>query len=365
MKLLSAVLLLLFAAVGFPSGDAIIGQHPRILIKNHHCPNKNVNFWLYSKATRDAPVKLDPLKLNPKDFNPPRPLKILLHGFTGNHDSAPNNYIRPVLLDNEDVYVISVDYARLVKPPDYIASVRNLPLASKCLAQLINNLVKQGLVQHDQIHIIGFSLGAHVAGQTANHVQRKLKRITGLDPAMPLISEKNQKRLDINDADFVDVIHTDRVYGMGQPVGHVDFYPNYGSHQPGCRKEKPLTPHVCNHNRAPRYYGESINSTLGFWGSRCTRKEYVKSRCPKNSPQALMGYHATKKLEGSFFPVTGSKAPFALGKDKQADSTTNEEDFDSEFDLDSMPNEFEDDYEPKWDEIYPELETNDVEIIEE
>ncbi|XP_060666568.1 phospholipase A1-like [Drosophila nasuta] len=358
MKLLSAVLLLLFAAVGFPSGEAIIGPHRCIVVKNHNCPNQNVKFWLYSKTTRDAPVKLDPLKLNPKDFNPPRPLKILLHGFTGNSDSAPNNYIRPALLNNEDVYVISVDYARLVNAPCYITSIRNLPLVSKCLAQLINNLVKQRLVQHDQIHIIGFSLGAHVAGQTANHVQRKLTRITGLDPAKPFINGNSYKRLDISDADFVDVIHTDRILGLGEPVGHVDFYPNYGSHQPGCRKENPLTPQVCNHDRAPRYYGESINSTLGFWGSRCTRKEYVKRRCPKNSPQVLMGYHASKKLEGSFFPVTDSKAPFALGKNKQADSTTNDENFDSEFDLESMPTEFKDDY-----EICPELDSN--EIIEE
>ena len=42
-------------------------------------------------------------------------------------------------------------------------------------------------------------------------------------------------RIDKTDAIFVDNIHTDvRVAGIGQAVGHVDFFPNNGKKQPGC-----------------------------------------------------------------------------------------------------------------------------------
>lgn len=123
---------------------------------------------------------MNPLKLNPWDFQPRKPLKFLLHGYTGDKDFSPNSHIRPELLHYENVYVISVDYGPLVPYPCYFSAVQNLPLASKCLAHLINNLVEQNIVSNDDIHIIGFSLGAQVAGQTANYVQRKLKRITGI-----------------------------------------------------------------------------------------------------------------------------------------------------------------------------------------
>lgn len=122
---------------------------------------------------------LDPLNLQKADFPVRRPVKILIHGYTGHRDFAPNTFIRPVLLQHENVYVISPDYGPLVREPCYTSAVENLPLAARCLAQLINNLVDGGIVQNEDLHVIGFSLGAQVAGQTANYVKKKLQRITG------------------------------------------------------------------------------------------------------------------------------------------------------------------------------------------
>lgn len=57
-----------------------------------------------------------------------------------------------------------------------------------------------------------------------------------MDPAGPLFEHVDEsERLDAGDADFVDVIHTCTIlYGMKEPVGHVDFYPNGGNNQAGC-----------------------------------------------------------------------------------------------------------------------------------
>ncbi|KNC28693.1 hypothetical protein FF38_09439 [Lucilia cuprina] len=287
-----------------------------VVIRNMKCPNENVTFWLYNKQTADSPVKLDPLNLQPKDFQPRKPLFIVLHGYTGDRDYSPNRYIRPALLESQDVYVISVDYGALVPYPCYFAAVENLPLASKCLAHLINNLVDQGVVNNDDIHMIGFSLGAQVAGQTTNYLKRRLKRITGLDPAKPMfITVGSDRKLDPTDAEFVDVIHTDVLgRGMLRTMGHVDFYPNIGPYQPGCQEENMEDPGSCNHDRAPQYYAESIRSNKGFWAYSCPSWLHnIFGLCNTQSNDEIMGFHVNQSASGSFFLKTANQTPFALG----------------------------------------------------
>lgn len=62
--------------------------------------------------------------------------------------------------------------------------------------------------------------------------------ILGLDPARPLYENSDPKdRLDVTDAKFVDVIHTNGdKNGLFKSLGHIDFFPNGGKVQPNCGK---------------------------------------------------------------------------------------------------------------------------------
>lgn len=68
--------------------------------------------------------------------------------------------------------------------------------------------------------------------------------LVGLDPAATLfIGYGNDIHLNKDDADYVDVIHTTSgsnlmsgSVGITDPIGHVDYFPNGGINQVGCRK---------------------------------------------------------------------------------------------------------------------------------
>ena len=46
-------------------------------------------------------------------------------------------------------------------------------------------------------------------------------------------------RLSINDADYVDAIHTSSALGYNKPIGHANFFVNNGGFQPGCYSLRP------------------------------------------------------------------------------------------------------------------------------
>lgn len=132
----------------------------------------------------------------------------------------------------------------------YQAAVANTELVGRQLALVLLDAVKLGTNERD-IHIMGFSLGAHVAGCASEMLKKKNRlvgRITGLDPASPLfrrhLVRERSRKLDVTDASLVDIIHTDGSddfsdgFGLLKPMGHIDFFPNGGKEQPGCTDVK-------------------------------------------------------------------------------------------------------------------------------
>lgn len=96
------------------------------------------------------------------------------------------------------------------------------------------------LANTKKIHLVGHSLGAHVAAFAGKQVKRhssRIYRITGLDPTRSTFENVTyDERLNREDADVVVVIHTDRgARGFVESIGTIDFFPNNGtSPQPGC-----------------------------------------------------------------------------------------------------------------------------------
>ncbi|XP_054709514.1 pancreatic lipase-related protein 2-like [Uloborus diversus] len=278
-------------------------------------------FYLYTKLHPKEVYYLDeskPSEIISSPLDPSHETKFITHGFI---DSTIYGKWMEELKDNLLLHgnynVIIVDWSKGNGLP-YTQATANTRVVGAEIALLIQTLQKLKNVNPMDCHIIGHSLGSHIAGYAGERFKNiKLGRITAVDPAQPYFQNMPPSvRIDPTDADFVDAIHTDSsstkflALGMSQAVGHVDFYPNNGMNQPGCSGAAIHSLFLeglydaarrfvsCNHQRAVDFFIHSINykrnPPLGY---ECEKYEdYLDGYCTdcgKNGSKcAIMGIRA-------------------------------------------------------------------------
>lgn len=179
-------------------------------------------------------------------FDTDRKTVLYIHGYL----EAPANESVAVVVDaylkRNDHNILVLDWSELADGNYIFDVVPNAKQLARKMSEIVLDWIDEGL-DVNKFHVVGHSLGGQLAGIIGRYVHRKstgeskLVRITALDPACPLFYH----RLSKNDAEFVDIIHTDEfLYNVSKSTGTVDFWPN-GGHtlQPGCpqRNWKPLT----------------------------------------------------------------------------------------------------------------------------
>lgn len=244
-------------------------------------------------------------------FDITKQTKVIIHGYKDSSQSAVPLDMATAYNEKALFNVLMVDAEEMINKW-YILSVHNSRLAGKRLANLLANLEKFGANAED-FHLLGISLGAHIAGWAGKYFRRykgrNLGRITGLDPAGPCFSYAySDQRLDKMDANYVDVVHSNRlVQGVIEPLGHADFYVNGGGpNQPGCFSPS------CSHLRAAQVYTESIRAPKSFVGVRCDSwQNFIGNKC--GDEMAVLGYGSSSSTRGLYYMRTSASAPFGLG----------------------------------------------------
>ncbi|KAB0794803.1 hypothetical protein PPYR_11642 [Photinus pyralis] len=242
-------------------------------------------YWWYNTDTEE--------RLNsPSEVDPSKPVKILLHGAGGSKDDDCIVAIRDAYLERygDSVTLIVLDFSVYVASANvllYANSYANAPAVARDFGKFLCSLIECGINPGD-VHVVGYSLGAQIAGVAGAYVQQhcgvSIGRITGLDPAGLGFNclRPNKCRLDQLDADFVDIIHTNAGgYGITFNCGHHDFYVNGGFMQPNCADlnldltqilqadlSSILSPVSCSHQHSCFLFAESILSN-SFPTSSC------------------------------------------------------------------------------------------------
>ncbi|XP_034185022.1 pancreatic triacylglycerol lipase isoform X1 [Osmia lignaria lignaria] len=334
---------------------------PRLTLKRppEHPNVIQTRFLLYTRTRRESPDSLqygdDFTSILHSRFNTSKPLKVIIHGYKGSGSDVGAILLVQALLNLEDTSVLVLDWTRGAATT-YQAAVANTELVGRQLGLVLLDAIHLGTLPKN-IHIIGFSLGAHVAGCASEILKKRnilLGRITGLDPASPffrnhLFREKSRK-LDATDAQLVDIIHTDGSedfadgFGLLKPLGHIDFFPNGGREQPGCvdvknsvvvshLNEEMLTKEIaCSHLRAWSLFLESMHMTnesckFNAWPCPQGRNSYINGICfPMESTMwsQEMGYNANLGPLGIYYLPTREEEPFC-GQSLRASVTVSDE----------------------------------------
>ncbi|MBN3309740.1 LIPL lipase, partial [Amia calva] len=252
------------------------------------------------------------------NFNPQTQTFVVIHGWTvtGLFESWVPKLVAALYEREPEANVIVVDWLTRAQQ-HYPTSAAYTKLVGQDLAKFINWIEAELNYPLEQFHLLGYSLGAHVAGIAGFLTNNKVNRITGLDPAGPNFEYADeQSSLSPDDAKFVDVLHTytrgspDRSIGIQRPVGHVDIYPNGGSFQPGCDLHKAMLMIAatgfhemdqivkCSHERSIHLFIDSLlNEQKQSLAYRCNTKEAFNKglclSCRKNRCNKL-GYEVNK-----------------------------------------------------------------------
>ncbi|XP_073959957.1 pancreatic triacylglycerol lipase-like [Choristoneura fumiferana] len=272
--------------IQFPDGDGVAhtvdlqaDPDQNVIEDVQRNPDRN----LYLLFTRRNPTSSQTLEINNADsirnsnFNPSHPTVIVVHGWLGNQNTNINPTIRDAYLNKGETNVIVLDWRRLALS-DYVTAVLGVPAVGRGLGQFLRFVNQVTGAPFSSMHLVGFSLGAHLVGNAGRELGGAVARVTGLDPAGPLWN-LNSNSLGPNDGRHTEAIHTDGGYtvggiGIGTAICNADFFPNGGISQPAC-----IT-NICNHNRAWELFAATVsyNHLIGrqcssnwqlFW-NRCS-----------------------------------------------------------------------------------------------
>uniref|UniRef100_A0A2A4K4B9 Lipase domain-containing protein n=1 Tax=Heliothis virescens TaxID=7102 RepID=A0A2A4K4B9_HELVI len=250
--------------IEFPDGEGNmhtvdLQAEPDVELLNEIARNPANNQYLL--FTRRNPRNSQTLVINNansitnSNFNAAHPTVVIAHGWLSNQNTNINPTIRDAYLNKAETNVIVLDWRRLALS-DYITAATGVPAVGRGLGQFLAFLNQVTGQPFTSMHLVGFSLGAHLVGNAGRELGGRAARVTALDPAGPLWNY-NSNRVNPNDGIYVEAIHTDGGYtvgglGIGSNVANADFYPNGGISQPGC-----LT-NICNHNRAWELFAATV-----------------------------------------------------------------------------------------------------------
>lgn len=225
---------------------------------------------------------------------------------------------------SKEYQVIYVDWSKGTSSSYYLPAVSNARITAKIISDVIKNMIDVNQLNPMNIHIIGYSVGAHVAGMAGKNLLNRYRIgwITGLEPASAMFDRfTTSGHIYKSDAWFVDIIHTSsgsilEGFSTMDSLGCIDYYPNGALAQIGCQ-DMPLgavgalvsNDRPCSHDRAPiLYMNDYPEDSCQMVSYNClSYDDFLDGKCadcgPGNSDCQLFGLSYYLQGKKNFHPV--------------------------------------------------------------
>ncbi|XP_063394976.1 pancreatic triacylglycerol lipase-like [Cydia fagiglandana] len=266
----------------------------------------NNQYWLYTRWNPTNPQVIVHGNANTiwsSNYVASRPLKVIVHGWNSDGNSAINPLVRDAFLAVSDANVIVVDWRSLANGL-YATAVAGVPSVGQFLGNFLVWLINTAGGNWNNVHLVGFSLGAHVVGTAGRTAGGWPVRVTGLDPAGPLWSG-NGNAINGNAGTYVECIHTDGgLLGIFNPSGNADFYPNGGRNpQPGCWLS------TCSHSRAYELFAATVHHNH-LNGRLCGNINQAQNNQCTGGTLLMGNGNLAKRGNGIYGLTTGASWPY-------------------------------------------------------
>jgi len=240
---------------------------------------------------------------------------LYIHGYVESPASPTVQLVVNAYIKRRSHNILVLDWSKLVNGSYFTAVNNSIEVGPKISIALIN-LFNSGM-NHHSLHLVGHSLGGQLSGIIGRSIiqlsKKKLRRISALDPALPLFYPPSNVTVPISahDAVLVDIIHTDAgKYGSPVNTGCVDFVVNGGTRfQPGCPVGTfpALNPNdTCSHQRSVALWAESVSNL---------RPTFLATRSEVPIFKINMGIDCpitASRFPGIFMVETNAQPPYSL-----------------------------------------------------
>lgn len=195
------------------------------------------------------------------------PVKVVIHGWINKDDFEFDDAVTEELFKSlVPLNIFVVNWREGSHTKLYLLAKKRIESVAKFVSSYVNYLISNNYSKPQDFTIIGFSLGAHIAGMTARFASKPVFKVIALDPAGVDFDKGDENCLHKHDALYTEAWHTN-INGLGysSPLAQTTLFFN-GETQPGCSESAFSS--SCSHGRAYKYYSEYIRRGSKLIGIR-------------------------------------------------------------------------------------------------